>query len=554
MSRARLDLEGIAASNVAAVVTADVPGIGAVASRALVYEPMQFAFAPAAIDARAGDAVPVRVTVTPPPAAPVLLPITVIDPSVASVPGTVDLDASGIGSFIVNLLTTGTTRIEVHNPDGGNEPALLAITARESADAPSVSAIAPSSGPSTGGTAFTASGANLAVGCAMAFGDAPATDVSVDAGGTLRGVTPRHAPGIVDVVLTCGRSRAVMPGAFTYVDTPPFLDAIAPATGSTNGGTLVRAAGGAFESGCWMFFGGVPAPFADFESPVALTAAAPARANAAVVEVSVRCGLHITTLPAAFTYRSAEDPPPSIATVEPRSAAPGESATIRGAGFRRDHVVRFGDVEATVLRMSGDAIVARIPELPPGMRHIAIGPADGPAFLVTEAPPPHVASVSPQIPQSASDIIVTGSGFRPVHSFSLGQKRVRTISLEYDRVILRVPHDIPSGSYPIRIDDSDSGVFVTVLATSGWYRDISPPCGPTTGGTAVQILAGHGSYYVAVTFNGVPAVFLPGGSEDQIFVVAPPGVTGYARLQINDFLRTDAFRYVSPFDPNGCRD
>jgi len=86
--------------------------------------------------------------------------------------------------------------------------------------APTVSNIAPTSGPSSGGTAVTISGSGFANGATVMFGGVPATGVVVANGATITAVTPSHAAGAVSVTVTNtnGISGSLANG-FTYGST-----------------------------------------------------------------------------------------------------------------------------------------------------------------------------------------------------------------------------------------------------------------------------------------------------------------------------------------------
>lgn len=99
--------------------------------------------------------------------------------------------------------------------------------------APTLSAVAPPSGPVAGGTLLTLSGTGFAPGASVTVGGAAASDVVIVSSVLARAVVPAHAAGPVDVVLTNDDSKAAtLAGGFTYVS-PPDDD-----TGAvTDGGT-----------------------------------------------------------------------------------------------------------------------------------------------------------------------------------------------------------------------------------------------------------------------------------------------------------------------------
>ena len=82
---------------------------------------------------------------------------------------------------------------------------------------PTISSIAPSSGPTSGGTAVTIRGSGFAAGTTITIGGRPATDVSVTGSDTLTAKTPDSSvAGAVDVLVTLSGRTAVMTAGFRY--------------------------------------------------------------------------------------------------------------------------------------------------------------------------------------------------------------------------------------------------------------------------------------------------------------------------------------------------
>jgi hypothetical protein len=82
-----------------------------------------------------------------------------------------------------------------------------------------VTAVNPTSGPTTGGTTATITGSGFANGAAVSFDKMPATSISVSGDNTVTAVTPPHpAAGIVDVVVTNPDGKSgKLTGGYTYV-------------------------------------------------------------------------------------------------------------------------------------------------------------------------------------------------------------------------------------------------------------------------------------------------------------------------------------------------
>jgi hypothetical protein len=88
------------------------------------------------------------------------------------------------------------------------------------AEAPTISAISPATGPAGGGTAVQVLGTGLDCASSVLFGGTAATILS-KAPGAITITTPAHAAGLVNVSVTTPAGTATRPAGFTY--TPPPL-------------------------------------------------------------------------------------------------------------------------------------------------------------------------------------------------------------------------------------------------------------------------------------------------------------------------------------------
>jgi ubiquitin-large subunit ribosomal protein L40e len=81
---------------------------------------------------------------------------------------------------------------------------------------PSITQIDPASGAVAGNTTAVITGANLTAATAVTFGDDPAASFLVDSDVQITAVTPAHAAGAVDVVVTTPGGLATSAGGFTF--------------------------------------------------------------------------------------------------------------------------------------------------------------------------------------------------------------------------------------------------------------------------------------------------------------------------------------------------
>lgn len=131
--------------------------------------------------------------------------------------------------------------------------------------APTLTAVAPASGPTAGGTLLTLTGTGFAPGATISVGGSAATDVVIVSNVLARAVAPAHAAGAVDVVLTNDDAQlATLMNGFTYVaplsnETGTVTDGGSGSLGSdaTGGGGAGGGGGstGAVSCGCSGFDG-----------------------------------------------------------------------------------------------------------------------------------------------------------------------------------------------------------------------------------------------------------------------------------------------------------
>jgi hypothetical protein len=186
-----------------------------------------------------------------------------------------------------------------------------------------ISSLSPTSGPIEGGNFVTITGVNFAAPEAGAtsvhFGAEPSPTVTVLNDTTLVARVPAGG-GIVPVAVTnsFGRSNAF---SYSYVQSSgPTITGLTPAAGSPSGGTLVRIAGRNFISGATVQFGGVPATEVQVLNSMVITAITPSGSGNVAVSVTTSQGT--ATLPAGFTYTTAQIPGTQLFWFAPEATSP----------------------------------------------------------------------------------------------------------------------------------------------------------------------------------------------------------------------------------------
>jgi hypothetical protein len=240
-----------------------------------------------------------------------------------------------LGTSITVLSTTRMTVVAPKHPPGAVD---LVITGpggastvtrndRYSYLAPptvtSVTGIAKASGSTNGGNTVTIIGTGFTDITAVLFGSAPGASIRVLSPSTLTVVVPKHAAGVLDVLVrgTHGTSVAGTPDQYTFV-APPTITSVAGtanATGSTSGGNTVTITGTGFTGITSVLFASVPGTSIKMVSARTVTVTAPPHA-VGPVHITLT-GTYGTSTPGAadvYSYLDLTAPAPLASNRQPR--------------------------------------------------------------------------------------------------------------------------------------------------------------------------------------------------------------------------------------------
>ena len=320
----------------------------------------------------------------------------------------------------------------------------VSVRAAGSAPAPTVSSVSPSDGPAVGGTPVTITGADFAAGATVTFGGAAATNVSVDAPGTITADTPAHAAGSINVVVTNPDLQSgALPNGYGYL-TPgpaPTVSDVSPSDGPAVGGTPVTITGADFAAGATVTFGGAAATTVSVDDSNTLTVETPAHAAGPVDVVVTNPDLQSDTLSSGYAYLESA-PAPTVSSVSPPdgSTAGGAPVTITGADFVAGATVTFGGAAATTVSVDGSGtITADTPAHAAGPVDVVVTNPDlqsdtlpdGYAY-VAPAAAPTVSSVGPPNGPTAggTPVTITGADFVAGATVTFGGAAAATVSVD----------------------------------------------------------------------------------------------------------------------------
>ncbi|MBH0024910.1 IPT/TIG domain-containing protein [Salinibacterium sp. SWN248] len=275
---------------------------------------------------------------------------------------------------------------------------------------PSVSDLTPTSGPLAGGTEVTITGSGFTGATGVTFDGDAGTSFTVVSDTKITVTSPAHAAGDAAVVVVHPIINAAA-GDFTYTSAPT-IASLAPATGSTAGGTVVTITGSGFTGATGVTFDGDAGTSFTVVSDTEITVTSPAR-SAGEIDVVVAHAVG-NSAPADFTYVA----PPTVTSISPNEGplTGGTEVTIIGSGFTGATGVTFdGDAGTSFTVVSDTEITVTTPAGSEGAAAVVvqhpIGDADGGNF--TYVVTPVVMSMTPLVGPDDGGTLVTlrGTGF-----------------------------------------------------------------------------------------------------------------------------------------------
>ena len=434
-----------------------------------------------------------------------------------------------------------------------------------------VTGISPSTGPASGGTVVTITGANLSEATGVTFGSTSASSYTIDSATQITATAPAGTAGDVSVLATApaGRTAIGTGNQYTYIPVPT-VTSISPTAGPIGGGTSVIITGTGFSyanaTGA-VKFGAATASYT-INSDTQITATAPAHAAGTLdITVTTPGGTSATNAVDQYTYVS----PPTVTSVSPTvgPTAGGTTVTINGTNFSGATSVTFGGVAATGYTVySGTQIVATAPAGSAGTVDIRVTTVGGTSATsasdqYTYVSPPTVTAVSPVSGPTAggTTVTITGTGF--AFANATGAVRFGATTATYTinsntQITATLPANA-AGTYDVTVTTS-GGTSATSAADQFTYvapptvTSVSPTSGPTAGGTTVTI-TGTGFAFAnatgAVKFGATTATYTI-NSNTQITATAPVNSTGTYDITVTTpggtsaTTAADQYTYVAP--------
>lgn len=456
--------------------------------------------------------------------------------------GTVSCSVTSVSASAIQCTTTagtaGAKAVKVTNFDSQSDSLASGFTYQA---APTVSAVSPVGGLTTGTTLITVTGTNFSTlggNPTVTVGGLACTPVNVTSSSSLTCTTTGTASGIVDIVVTNQDSQmGTGSNIYEYMDAPIY-SSLSPVSGKTSGGVTITILGSNFSShggNPVVTLGGTPCYGATVVTASQMTCITGVHSAGQVnLSIANRSGLSVAATN-VFTYQAA----PQISSITPKSGSDlgGTAVTILGSNFSSldglptvdiggsacGSVSVNSDTNITCTTIGGTA----------GIHNVSVTNADTQVGYLSNGyeyqATPTISAISPVAGPllGGGTATITGTGFSDFD----GDPTVTVGGASCDDVVVdsstQITCKLPGGTLGTAdvkvqlfsgLNVTSSGLFTYQEAPQ--FGGISPSFGDVLGGTAVTI---SGSYFSTV--GGNPSVKIGGSDCGGITVVNPSTIT-----------------------------
>lgn len=405
---------------------------------------------------------------------------------------------------------------------------------------PSVSAVSPNSGTTSGGTTVTITGTHFVVGATtVKFGSTSATSVQVVDTQHLTATSPPECSGIVDIAVTTtvgGTSPTSSSDQYTYQAATPSVTSISPATGSTSGPTTVNVTGTNLLCPSYVQVGSTSAQVVSDannpNTPTHLELLMPAQPSGTSGDtvVSSSGGQSSTSAGDVFSWLGGA---PNLTALSPSSgpSAGGTTVSLSGTGLLFATGVTFGGVSSPSFSVNSDSQLTLIS--PPGCGTVSVvvttaaGPSQ-PLQFAYSALAPSVASVSPSAGPlvGGNSVVIQGSNLLCATAVTFGATSATSFHVDSDSQITALAPSGAAGVVDVVVTTAlgtspASGSDHYAYQASPTVASVTPGGGPLAGGNSVTIAGENFATDAQVTFGGVAATNVVVSSFTSLTATVP---------------------------------
>ena len=437
---------------------------------------------------------------------------------------------------------------------------------------PQIVSVSPNSGPTSGGTAITITGAAFEAGAEVDVGGSAALTVIVISPGEITAMTPPGplGPADVRVLNPTVQTTSVSAGAFTYVTGPgapsPIILSVTPDQGPPSGGTDITVDGTDFMAGALLFVGGRPAMSVSVASTTEITGTTPAGPLGPVTVTVINPDLQAGVLPGGFTYTFSSVGIQVTSITPDTGSTDGDTyLTIGGQGFMPGATATIGGSPVASLGfVSSDELTGLTPAGPAGPADVVVtnqgGGSDTLAggYTYVFAPLPTITDITPSFGETTggTPVTVTGDQFIPGTVVNVGGVPLQNSSVDDINTITgETPPRAQPGLVDVEVANGngsdvliDGFTYIPVTGGAPFIISITPDSGPI--GTRVVVDGINFAPSPAGNIMRLDGELAPvqTASDTQLVVYVPPkGRTGDFTVEVDTFLSNGVlFTVTSP--------
>lgn len=471
----------------------------------------------------------------------------------------------------------GPVDVSITNPDGQSSTVEGGFNYRPS---PLVQSVNPTEAPTDGGKQVQVFGQAFERTSKVYFGSTPADSVTFVGTTLLIAQSPRHAAGVVEVVVANSDGQeGVLANAFTF-RAPPTLSAVLPGGGPVTGGTIAAITGLAFRPGAKVLFDGteVPTGYGDDQT---LTVVVPKGAFAGqkvpvtVVNPDGQANQQAVTFgytdPALLTT-----PDPKLTSVTPNSGPDkgGSYVAITGTNLVAGAIAFVDNRLMSSVKVGfGTSLTGVVPSGNIGAVRVAVTNPDGrstelaPGFTYVDGKtlgaPPTLVSISPQagITRGGEVVAIGGTALSmtpPPLVILAGFVSGQVSALSSGSLSVRTGQGlVTTGDVVVTNPDGQSAVlpaswtYTPASPSFAATNAVTPPSGPTKGGTVATINGLDFEPGAEVRFGTSQGTNVLVKNPTQLTVRVPPGPIGKVDITIvnpggKNGTLTNGFEYIPP--------
>lgn len=429
---------------------------------------------------------------------------------------------------------------------------------------PTITSFTPTTHLTSGSGTVTLTGNNLTNTTQVTIGGVAATNLTVDSPTQVSFTVPAGTAGLSTVSLSTALGGTTSnSGTFRYIEAPT-ITSLTPTVGPIAGGTTVTVTGTNLANTTSVTVGGVEVTALTniSNTSISFTTALSGVAGLRNIVLETYSGVGTVTSSGAFRYV----PAPTITAITP-SAGPvagGNTVTITGTNLTNTTSVSFGGTPATSFsNVSDTQITAVVPVFGSSTPvSVTVQTYDGNGSVTLSntyayVPLPLISSLSTTtgLATGGTTVTVTGANLANTSGVTVGGvSATGVVNVSGTSVRFTTPPGV-AGLQDVVLTTTYGGSVTSANAfryiEAPSITSITPPGGPTAGGTQIVIAGANLDNATSVTIGGT-AANVTANTGTSVTVTTPAGSAGAKSITLQTYdgvgsvTSSNAFTYVAP--------